>query len=453
MNLLTRFYDPTRGQILLDGVDLRDYRLADLRNQFAIVLQEPVLFSTSIAENIAYARPGASEQEIIEAAEGANAHDFISRLPQGYDTVVGERGMRLSGGERQRISIARAFLKQAPILILDEPTSSVDLKTEAAILEALDRLVRGRTTFVITHRTTALKQCDFIVRIEHGPARRDRPRMRCRCPRDRTHVMATVLSRHSTSRTTPTAAATSGCTCSTHWGSAASGATWYWLEQFRCRKEPDWDAIALAMFFDRMRRFGFEGRVLLYTIGEGPDSPIVFFGATQANAEAILRRADLLLNFHYGIDERLLAGARRSALVDIDPGLTQLWISTGLIRVPRHDVYFTIGETVGTPEARFPDCGLPWVHIRPPVYLPLWPFVNRARCEAFTTVAGWWSGRWVKLIEDGKEVLHENNKRITFLEVPPAARDDLTGAGACAASCERRRGGAAPLRASRLAHP
>jgi ATP-binding cassette, subfamily B, bacterial len=168
VNLLTRFYDPNDGQILLDGVDLRDYKLADLRNQFAIVLQEPVLFSTSIGENIAYARPDATADEIVAAARAANAHDFISRLPEGYDTVVGERGMRLSGGERQRVAVARAFLKQAPILILDEPTSSVDMKTEAAILDALERLARGRTTFVITHRPSALKRCDIIVRIDGG---------------------------------------------------------------------------------------------------------------------------------------------------------------------------------------------------------------------------------------------------------------------------------------------
>ena len=168
VNLLTRMYDPTEGHILADGVDLRDYKIADLRNQFAIVLQEPILFSTSIAENIAYARPVASEDDVLAAARAANAHDFILSLPQGYETVVGERGMRLSGGERQRVSIARAFLKDAPVLILDEPTSSVDAGTEAAILEALNRLARGRTTFVITHRPSALTQCDTILRIEFG---------------------------------------------------------------------------------------------------------------------------------------------------------------------------------------------------------------------------------------------------------------------------------------------
>ena len=168
LKLLTRFYDPTEGRILLDGIDLRNYRLRDLRRQFAIVLQEPVLFSTSIAENIAYARPDARELEIVAAAKAAHAHEFITKFPDGYGTTVGERGAELSGGERQRVSIARAFLKRAPILILDEPTSSVDANTEALILAAMEDLMRGRTTFIVTHRPSLLRHCDVILHLEQG---------------------------------------------------------------------------------------------------------------------------------------------------------------------------------------------------------------------------------------------------------------------------------------------
>jgi ATP-binding cassette subfamily B protein len=168
MNLLVRFYDPTRGRILLDGVDLREYRVADLRRQFALVLQEPVLFSTTIGENIAYARSDATQDEIIAAAQAANVDDFIAGLPEGYDTPVGERGLTLSGGERQRISLARAFLKDAPILILDEPTSAVDTGTEAAIIESLGRLIAGRTSFIIAHRPSTIAHCDLIIHLEGG---------------------------------------------------------------------------------------------------------------------------------------------------------------------------------------------------------------------------------------------------------------------------------------------
>ncbi|MEO5579023.1 MAG: ABC transporter ATP-binding protein [Gemmatimonadaceae bacterium] len=168
VTLLTRFYDPTGGEILLDGVDLRDYRLADLRNQFALVLQDTVLFSTSIAENIAYARWGATREEIIEAAKAASAHEFIMDLPDGYESVVGVRGLTLSGGERQRISLARAFLKDAPILILDEPTSSVDVGTEESIIEAMSKLMDGRTSFMIAHRLSTLEHCDMRLRVDKG---------------------------------------------------------------------------------------------------------------------------------------------------------------------------------------------------------------------------------------------------------------------------------------------
>ncbi len=168
VSLASRFYDPSDGEILLDGVDLRDYKLADLRNQMAIVLQDPVLFSTSIAENIGYGRPGAEFSQIVEAAQAANVHEFIAGLPDGYDTAVGERGMMLSGGERQRIALARAFLKDAPILILDEPTSAVDMTTEAGIMEAMERLMVGRTTLMIAHRISTLDICDARIELEHG---------------------------------------------------------------------------------------------------------------------------------------------------------------------------------------------------------------------------------------------------------------------------------------------
>jgi ATP-binding cassette, subfamily B, bacterial len=168
LNLLMRFYDPTSGEVMLDARNIRDYRIADLRKQFAVVLQEPVLFAASIAENIAYGKPDASDDEIVAAATAASSHEFISNLPEAYETQVGERGSRLSGGERQRISLARAFLRNSPILILDEPTSSVDVHTESAILEATERLMAGRTTFMIAHRLGTLKTCDMILVMEQG---------------------------------------------------------------------------------------------------------------------------------------------------------------------------------------------------------------------------------------------------------------------------------------------
>ncbi|MGI8427849.1 MAG: ABC transporter ATP-binding protein [Solirubrobacteraceae bacterium] len=168
ISLLLRFYDPTSGRILLDGVDLRDYRVDDLRRQMSVVLQEPVLFSTTVAANIAYANPAASAAELEAAARAANAHDFILGLPEGYETNVGERGMRLSGGERQRISLARAFLRDAPLLVLDEPTSSVDPATEGEIMNALDRLASNRTAIVIAHRPSTLEHCNAQVTIEGG---------------------------------------------------------------------------------------------------------------------------------------------------------------------------------------------------------------------------------------------------------------------------------------------
>lgn len=168
VNLLTRFYDPASGEILLDGNNLRHYKLADLRQQFSIMLQEPVVFSATVAENIAYGRNNANRDEIMEAAKAARAHDFIMGLPDGYDTKIGEGSCRLSGGQRQRIAIARAFLKDAPILIFDEPTSAIDIHTEQEIMQATEQLVRGRTTFVIAHRLSTIENCDLQLVLKDG---------------------------------------------------------------------------------------------------------------------------------------------------------------------------------------------------------------------------------------------------------------------------------------------
>jgi ATP-binding cassette subfamily B protein len=168
MSLLIRFYDPSGGRIEIDGVDLRDIRLDSLREQISVVLQEPLLFSGTIAENIRYGRLEASREEIEDAARAANAHDFIANLPDGYETELGEGGAHISGGERQRICVARAFLKDAPILILDEPTSSIDSRTEGVILDSLDDLMEGRTSFMVAHRLSTVRHADQILVLGQG---------------------------------------------------------------------------------------------------------------------------------------------------------------------------------------------------------------------------------------------------------------------------------------------
>ncbi len=168
VNLVCRFYDVADGAILVDGVDIRSFPIEEYRRHIGIVLQEPFLFFGTMAENIAYGRPDAPREEIIAAARAARAHEFILRLPLGYDSLVGERGQSLSGGERQRISIARALLIDPQILILDEATSSVDTETEREIQQALDNLVQGRTTIAIAHRLSTLRKADRLVVLDHG---------------------------------------------------------------------------------------------------------------------------------------------------------------------------------------------------------------------------------------------------------------------------------------------
>lgn len=168
VSLLPRFYDPVSGKVLLDGVDIREYQLKSLRRQIGMVLQPPLVFPLTIRENIAYGKPDATLEEVVRAARMARIHESIDRLPQKYDTIVGEQGATLSEGERQRITIARAILRDAPILILDEPTSSVDAETEAFIMEGLNKLTEGRTTFIIAHRLSTVRQADLIIVLRSG---------------------------------------------------------------------------------------------------------------------------------------------------------------------------------------------------------------------------------------------------------------------------------------------
>ena len=168
LNLIPRFYDASSGKVTIDGIDVRDVTLASLRDHVALVTQEPFLFDETIRANIAYGRPGATQEQVIEAAKAAAAHEFIGALPEGYDTLVGEAGARLSGGQRQRIAIARAFLKDAPILLLDEATSALDTESEAQVQAALSRLMHGRATILIAHRLSTVRGADRIYVIEKG---------------------------------------------------------------------------------------------------------------------------------------------------------------------------------------------------------------------------------------------------------------------------------------------
>lgn len=194
----------------------------------------------------------------------------------------------------------------------------------------------------------------------------------------------------------------------------------YWLERFHSSGDQEQDKLMLSTFYQRMERYGLSGKVILYSDQNAISdhgSEYEYIGVWSSKAQAIFRQADLLLNFYYGIHPALLSCFRRTALIDIDPGLLQFWITVGQLTVPPHDYYFSTGETVGTPSAKFSDCGLTWMRIRPPVCLELWPYVYNPNSEAFTTVSGWWGnggkGEW---ITDGQDICYENNKRVSFMQ-------------------------------------
>jgi len=168
MSLVPRFFDPTAGRVMIDGIDVRQLDLDELRRNIGLVFQESFLFSNTIAANIAFGHPGATQEQIEKAARIAAAHDFIVALPKGYETILGESGNSLSGGQRQRLAIARAVLLEPAILLLDDPTAAIDSETEHEIFEALDRAIAGRTTFIVAHRLSTLRRADFIIVLERG---------------------------------------------------------------------------------------------------------------------------------------------------------------------------------------------------------------------------------------------------------------------------------------------
>ena len=210
-------------------------------------------------------------------------------------------------------------------------------------------------------------------------------------------------------------------------GLREAGCDVYWLEAFRTKGRAEQEAAALATFRARMERYGLSGKSIVYlTTGKkpSPDAPREYLGVKRHEAESVFEKADLLLNFHYAMSPALLARFRRTALIDIDPGLLQFWVSRGQLSVPRHDLYFTVGENVGKRGSRIPDCGLDWISIRPPLCLAHWPFRFNPRCEAFTTVSIWDSSDWIV----DRDQKYENTKRVAFLEyaqLPQLTRQPL----------------------------
>jgi len=449
VSMLPRLVDPAQGRVLLDGVDLRDLTVESVRRQCSIVLQEPVLFTGTILENIRYGDLGATDDQVRAAARAANAHEFISRLPGGYGTVLGERGQTLSGGERQRVAIARAFLRDAPLLILDEPTSSVDSRTEAVILDALERLMAGRTTFMIAHRLSTVRSATQILVLDDG-----------RLVEQGTHdvlmhsdgLYAEMVTAQDAR---PTAVVEVGTSQVAETGELVevelrpeaagalrpvssrspapglarrpvvvvlgmltkmpvAGVAWqtlhylagferlgydtYYVEahgrtpsMLMQSHSDDGPALAAAYLDRLLRRFGFAGR-WAYQAVHGDERVL---GMSASALSGLFARADLVVNLHGGTEplpEHSATG--RLVYLETDPVQLQVELHDGLEStrafLDPHVAFFTFGENLGRA-----GCGLPipaGYHFRPtrqPVVLDLWPQTPPPADGAFTTVGNW----------------------------------------------------------------
>ena len=458
VSLFPRFYDPQGGRILLDGTDIRQLTVKSLRQQISIVLQEPLLFSGSVNDNIRYGRLDASEADIIEAARAANAHDFIMGLPDQYETRVGERGAQLSAGERQRIAMARAFLKDAPILILDEPTSSIDSKTETVILDALERLMVGRTTFVIAHRLSTIRRADFILVMDHGrvveqgsedvllrdaglyrqlyeaqsgQGRQSEPAQsivptsqagetRVNLLSAKKIVLFGIMSRM------PVAGMV-WLTMQHVIGFKRLGYDVYYVEahartpsMLMQRREDDSSLLAANLIADTMRRFDLGDRWAFHAL----HSDGRCYGLSQSQLHDLYRSAALLINLHGGtrpLPEHTATG--RLIYLGTDPGKVEIEVYHNVQNtidfLAAHTAFFTWGGNYGNADYELPISDrFPFRPTRQPVVVDLWQSDGNNQRREFTTVSGWRQREADILFQD--EVYHwsKHHQFLKFLEAP-----------------------------------
>jgi ABC-type multidrug transport system ATPase subunit/GT2 family glycosyltransferase len=461
-NLVPRFYEVGAGRVLLDGHDVRDLTLDSLRLNVAMVQQEPMLFLATIAENIRYGRLEASMDEVVAAAKQANAHDFIMALPDRYDTRLGERGSMLSGGERQRICIARAFLKDAPVLILDEPTSSIDSRTERVILDALERLMVGRTTFIVAHRLSTIRRADTILVLDGG-----------RLVEQGTHeqllaadggLYRQLWTAQTGGRTqdleTPKLAVQAAVAPASVAAPAVAarpkavvlgmmtkmpvaGAVWqtvhylvglerlgfdaYYVEAHArtpsmLMTHDDDDSTALAgAFIERvMRRFGLEQRWAFHALHDDGRC----LGMSAGELARLYESAAVILNLHGGTEPRPEhAAGGKLVYVESDPCQLQVELDEGLQRtidfLEPHAAFFTFGENLGRPGCSLPVSDrFPFVPTRQPVLVDLWEARGITARQTFTTVANWRQA-WRELQFEGETYTwSKHHEFLKILDLP-----------------------------------
>ena len=461
VGLIPRFYDVTAGRIMLDGIDIRTVTQWSLRENISIVPQEPVLFAGTIADNIRYGKLDATDEEIEAAARAANAHDFICELPGGYESIVGERGVNLSGGERQRICIARAFIKDAPVVILDEPTSSIDSRTEAGILEALERLSERRTTFLVAHRLSTVRGADHVLVLNNGelveqgaseellaadglfrqlhdlqtghypsvPKADDQAAPAQVRPGIITRPKVVVLGMMSKMpvagvvwQTVHYLTGLERLGCDAYYVEAHARAPSMFMES----DHDDGAARAATFIGQTMRRFGLSDRWAYHALHDDG----ACYGIDLETLHALYRDADLIINLHGGtkpLDEHGASG--RLILVETDPVQLQVELherrQAALEFLEPHVGLFTFGENIGRPECPLPAPeGVEFLPTRQPIVLDFWPPGGGAG-HLFTTV-GNWRQSWRDVELDG-ETYHwsKHHEYEKVLELPARTTQDF----------------------------